>query len=132
MFFSHLRLLFAKLTFLPQSLKGEIFTELSGPATSPEGHSQTQENASSFVEEEEQPRLTTAEKLRAAQMEAEEASKNPKAPENEDHDFEKEMEDEIAKLRSPAKKSKIKGRPKRRKSTLSPEELENLLGLEWM
>lgn len=41
-----------------------------------------------------------------------------------------ELDDATSSHRSPAKKSRIKGRPKRRKSTLSPEELENLLGLE--
>lgn len=37
------------------------------------------------------------------------------------------IESEISTLRSPAKKSRIKGRARRRKSTLSPEELVDLM-----
>ena len=38
-----------------------------------------------------------------------------------------EQDDTLGKIVSPVKKTKIRGRPKRRKSTLSPEELEELM-----
>ncbi|KAL1302828.1 hypothetical protein AAFC00_003163 [Neodothiora populina] len=74
--------------------------------------------------------LTVKEKLRAAQLEAERAASAMQADHLDRHassQFDIAIDEEIGKLRSPAKKSKIKGRPKRRKSTLSPEELENLM-----
>ena len=40
---------------------------------------------------------------------------------------EEEIDDTLGKMPSPVKKTKIRGRPKRRKSTLNPEELEQLL-----
>ncbi|PNS17306.1 hypothetical protein CAC42_6989 [Sphaceloma murrayae] len=89
--------------------------------------------SSSFLEED-APHLTLADKLRAAQVEAEEAAKMPPGGEGKEAmdselELQLEMNDDVGVLRSPAKKTKIKGRPKRRKSTLSPEELEGLLGL---
>lgn len=89
--------------------------------------------SSSFVEED-VPNLTVEEKLHAAQEEAEEAVRAPAtctaAVDDENTQADLELADEITQLRSPAKKSKIKGRPRRRKSTLSPEELESLLGFD--
>ncbi|KAF2157755.1 hypothetical protein K461DRAFT_309801, partial [Myriangium duriaei CBS 260.36] len=86
--------------------------------------------SSSFLEHD-VPQMSLAEKLRVAENEAEEARKQPTtsvaAPIDDSLDL--ELGDKIGVLRSPAKKSKIKGRPRRRKSTLSPEELESLLGL---
>lgn len=76
--------------------------------------------------------MTVEEKLRAAQLEAEKVASTA-APDVIDMDeslLVLETNEDINLLRSPAKKTRIKGRPKRRKSTLSPEELENLLGLE--
>ena len=72
------------------------------------------------------------EKLRAAQVEAEAAKAKPSPARLKDDDDELDLEfgDGVGKLQSPVKRTKIKGRPRRRKSTLSPEELESLLGLE--
>ncbi|KAH0363859.1 hypothetical protein KCU65_g7201, partial [Aureobasidium melanogenum] len=75
-------------------------------------------------------RLSVEEKLRLAQAEAEAAGGAPNRGPDEDSQFDIDLDEEMSKLRSPAKKTKIQGRPKRRKSTLSPEELEDLLGLE--
>lgn len=86
--------------------------------------------SSSFLEDL-APTLTMEQKLQAAQMEAAEAANAPSNLDDEDERlFSLEMEDAVGKLRSPAKASKIKGRPRRRKSTLNPEELEVLLGIE--
>jgi len=73
-----------------------------------------------------------AEKLREAQKEAEAAKSNPSPVRSKDDEEELDLEfgDDVGNLRSSVKKTKIKGRPRRRKSTLSPEELESLLGLE--
>lgn len=86
--------------------------------------------SSSIVED--YPQLTVEEKLRAAQAEAEAAAAAMPVDDAQDSDSEIDfaIDEEISKLRSPAKKSRIQGRPKRRKSTLSPEELANLLALE--
>jgi len=73
-----------------------------------------------------------AEKLREAQLEAEAAKANssPARQQDDEEEIDLEFSDDVGSLRSPVKKTKIKGRPRRRKSTLSPEELESLLGLE--
>jgi len=73
-----------------------------------------------------------AEKLREAQKEAEAAKSNtsPVRPRDDEEEVDLEFGDDVGNLRSPVKKTRIKGRPRRRKSTLSPEELESLLGLE--
>jgi len=100
--------------------------------------------------EDSEPHLTIAEKLHAAQAEAEEAAaaaavaridvsakkKNGKQGSpmadmsllglDGAGDVE-EQDDTLGKIVSPVKKTKIRGRPKRRKSTLSPEELEELM-----
>ncbi|KAK6002770.1 hypothetical protein QM012_001520 [Aureobasidium pullulans] len=75
-------------------------------------------------------RMSIEEKLRLAQAEAEAAGGAQTKGPDEDSQIDIELDEEMSKLRSPAKKTKIQGRPKRRKSTLSPEELEDLLGLE--
>lgn len=80
--------------------------------------------------EEGDSRLSVEQKLRLAQAEAEAAGGAPTKEPDEDSQFDIDLDEEMNKLRSPAKKTKIQGRPKRRKSTLSPEELEDLLGLE--
>lgn len=91
-------------------------------------------SSSSFLEPE-QP-LSLAEKLRAAEIEAASASeRKKKISEGEVEDsfdrLEVELNDGLEMLRSsPGRKTRIKGRPRRRKSTLSPEELESLLGME--
>ncbi|PSK48682.1 hypothetical protein B9Z65_93 [Elsinoe australis] len=90
---------------------------------------QDQPQSSSFMEED-APHLTMADKLKAAQAEAEQARSKPVQSSVMDSELELEMNDDIGMLHSPAKKTKIKGRPKRRKSTLSPEELESLLFLD--
>lgn len=85
-----------------------------------------------FAESPTKEQMTVEEKLRAAQLEAEKVASTA-APDVIDMDeslLVLETNEDINLLRSPAKKTRIKGRPKRRKSTLSPEELENLLGLE--
>lgn len=75
--------------------------------------------------------MSVEEKLRLAQAEAEAAAAKASSREPENNSqLDIDFDEEIGKLRSPAKKSKIQGRPKRRKSTLSPEELDDLLGLE--
>ncbi|KAK5171173.1 uncharacterized protein LTR77_004317 [Saxophila tyrrhenica] len=104
-----------------------------------------------YSEEENAPRMTIAEKLDLARAEAEEAAatksskskarssrlpvsmngqaKGPVAAVALDGAGDSELDDTLGKMMpSPvAKKSKIKGRPRRRKSTLNPEELEALL-----
>ena len=72
-------------------------------------------------------------KLKAVQVEAEVAAariqsspvKSFRSADGEDAADEKKQR---RITRSPAKPSRIGGRPKRRKSTLTPAELENLLG----
>ncbi|GAB7344231.1 hypothetical protein MBLNU457_2119t1 [Dothideomycetes sp. NU457] len=102
-------------------------------APSPKHNSQEVEElqSSSFLEAD-APTLSMAEKLREAQLEAEAAKANPSPARRQDDEEELDLEfdDDVGSLRSPVKKTKIKGRPRRRKSTLSPEELESLLGLE--
>nr|POE66117.1 hypothetical protein CFP56_54379 [Quercus suber] len=94
--------------------------------------------------------LTVAQKLSAAQAEAEDAAAaraaaaattgepNPdigrgqrrsKETVSESRGFggDEEQDDTLGKMPSPVKRTKIKGRPRRRKSTLSPEELEALI-----
>lgn len=80
--------------------------------------------------EEDGSRMSVEEKLRLAQAEAEAAGGATTKGSAEDSHIDIDLDEEMNKLRSPAKKTKIQGRPKRRKSTLSPEELEDLLGLE--
>ncbi|KAK4982370.1 hypothetical protein LTR66_009310 [Elasticomyces elasticus] len=102
-------------------------------------------------EKHEERELTLHEKLKAAQTEAEAAaaaaataaaSNNPtkarKEPDrvcfddgldDNDDDF-GEKGDEVGVIRSPVRKTRIRGRPKRRKSTLNPDELQRLLGLD--
>ena len=80
--------------------------------------------------QEEDPRMSVEEKLRLAQAEAEAAGGSSHKGAEEDSQLDIDLKEEMGKLQSPAKKTKIQGRPKRRKSTLSPEELEDLLGLE--
>jgi len=83
-----------------------------------------------------EPHLTIAEKLHAAQTEAEEAaacaSSMSKGSAKRvsfglDGVGEEERDDTLGTIVSPVKKTRIRGRPKRRKSTLSPEELEALM-----
>lgn len=94
---------------------------------SPSAHLQQTEDEE--TQPDEQPQMSVEEKLRLAQAEAEAAaSASNKGPDDSQLDI--DINDDIGKLRSPAKKTKVQGRPKRRKSTLSPEELEGLLGLE--
>jgi len=85
--------------------------------------------SSSFLEDD-APQLTMEEKLRVAQIEAETAGTCAPTEPNDNDELDLELDDDVGRLPSPVKKTKIKGRPRRRKSTLSPEELENLLGLE--
>jgi len=82
--------------------------------------------------DERSPKLTVQAKLKAAQAEAEAAAvadnlqdKPTKGKQNTEDGVEKERRQRRA-SRSPMK-SRISGRPKRRKSTLTPEELDNLL-----
>ncbi len=102
-------------------------------------------------EEESSPEMTIAEKLELARAEAEEAaaaraaksrSRSSKLPISTngygkgainsfalDGAADSEQEDTLGKMMPTpvTKKTKIKGRPRRRKSTLSPEELEELM-----
>ncbi|THW69677.1 hypothetical protein D6D19_08235 [Aureobasidium pullulans] len=98
------------------------------PVDSPSEHIAQQDDEE--LQEDEQPRMSVEEKLRLAQAEAEAAGGTPSRGPDEASQLDLDIDEEIGKLRSPAKKTKIQGRPKRRKSTLSPEELEDLLGLE--
>ncbi|KAI4838652.1 hypothetical protein E4T44_08133 [Aureobasidium sp. EXF-8845] len=82
------------------------------------------------VQEEEDNRMSVEEKLRLAQVEAEAAGGSSRRGLDEDSQFDIDLNEEMSKLQSPARRTKIQGRPKRRKSTLSPGELEDLLGLE--
>ncbi|KAI4717086.1 hypothetical protein E4T48_06715 [Aureobasidium sp. EXF-10727] len=97
-------------------------------ADSPSEKSPQQEDDD--VQEEEDPEMSVEEKLRLAQAEAEAAGGAQDRGLDEDSQLNIDLDEEMSKVRSPAKKTKIQGRPKRRKSTLSPEELEDLLGLE--
>ncbi|WPH03269.1 Hypothetical protein R9X50_00614600 [Acrodontium crateriforme] len=134
-------------------------------ATSSKESPPVQEEADEVVaedEEESEAQLTVAEKLSAAQAEAERAAAvaaaeradtpadaDPSAVEAlprkkrtsrsrapfaagldgamDEMTEAAEGDDTLGVMHSPAKKSKMRGRPKRRKSTLSPEELEALL-----
>ena len=83
--------------------------------------------------EERSPKLSMFDKLKAVQVEAEVAAariqsspvKSFKSVNGEDAADDKKQR---RTTRSPVKPSRIGGRPKRRKSTLTPAELENLLG----
>ncbi|KAF2017835.1 hypothetical protein BU24DRAFT_460828 [Aaosphaeria arxii CBS 175.79] len=83
------------------------------------------------------PKLTVQDKLKVAQAEAEAAALaeglNSEATANEGNgvggDEDAERSKQQQQRRSPAKRTRIGGRPKRRKSTLTPEELGNLMGL---
>jgi hypothetical protein len=83
--------------------------------------------------EERSPKLSMFDKLKAVQVEAEVAAvriqsspvKSFKSVNGEDAADDKKQR---RMTRSPTKPSRIGGRPKRRKSTLTPAELENLLG----
>jgi hypothetical protein len=81
------------------------------------------------------PKLTVQDKLKAAQAEAEAAAiaegSKPRSAKKEKHDaagVERERRQRRPSRSSPMK-TRIGGRPKRRKSTLTPEELDNLLGV---
>lgn len=82
------------------------------------------------------PKLTVQDKLKVAQAEAEAAATaegcKVKSAKKEKHDAAAGVEME-RKQRRPSRsspmKTRIGGRPKRRKSTLTPEELDNLLGV---
>ncbi|KAF2662619.1 hypothetical protein K491DRAFT_764323 [Lophiostoma macrostomum CBS 122681] len=78
--------------------------------------------------EERSPKLTVQDKLKAAQVEAEAAAvaEGLRSVETERVD---EAEQRRRRRSSPMK-TKIGGRPKRRKSTLTPEELQNLIGFD--
>ncbi|ORX96347.1 Afadin and alpha-actinin-binding-domain-containing protein [Clohesyomyces aquaticus] len=91
--------------------------------------------------DERSPKWTVQDKLRVAQAEAEAAAaaeglKSVKAVVGggvggEDEDEQEQEQKELQKRRrSSPMKTRIGGRPKRRKSTLTPAELENLLGCE--
>ena len=82
------------------------------------------------IQDEEDPRMSVEDKLRLAQAEAEAAGRSSHRGTKEESQLDIELKEEMVKLQSPARKTKIQGRPKRRKSSLSPEELEDLLGLE--
>ncbi|KAJ4350918.1 hypothetical protein N0V95_004312 [Ascochyta clinopodiicola] len=83
--------------------------------------------------EERSPKLTMIDKLKAVQAEAEVAaariqSSPVKSFRTVNGDDATEEKRQRRLTRSPTKPSRIGGRPKRRKSTLTPAELENLLG----
>ena len=92
---------------------------LSSPSAPPEERSRKTSRSTS---------LTVQEKLNVAQAEAE-AAAVAAGLRLEEVDGILESTDSVRKQKSPAKKSGISGRARRRKSTLSPEELEGLLGL---
>ena len=79
------------------------------------------------------PRMTVAEKLDLARTQAEEAAAAKEADDARfrvgglDGAADSERDDTLGKMSPVVKKTKIRGRPKRRKSTLSPEELEELI-----
>ncbi|KAH7138637.1 Afadin and alpha-actinin-binding-domain-containing protein [Dendryphion nanum] len=89
------------------------------------------------------PKLTVQDKLKVAQAEAEAAatavaeglhvdsrgSSKVNGGEGVEGEQQQEQREEQQQRRSPAKRTRISGRPKRRKSTLTPEELQNLLGV---
>ncbi|GAM86485.1 hypothetical protein ANO11243_044990 [Dothideomycetidae sp. 11243] len=107
------------------------------PSTSPPPTSRSSRRRSSDAAETEPP-LSLADKLRLAASAAQEARHSPIVVAESSEleldialpELEEDGDDVAALPRSPARKSKIKGRPRRRKSTLSPEELEGLLGLD--
>lgn len=80
------------------------------------------------------PRMTLEEKLKAAQSDAEESRTRittslTNGQGSSDLDLDLELENASEVLKSPAKKTRMKGVAKRRKSTLNPEELERLLAM---
>lgn len=82
--------------------------------------------------EERSPKLTMIDKLKAVQAEAEvAAARIQSSPVKSFRSANRENiaeEKQRCTTRSPSKPSRVRGRPKRRKSTLTPAELENLLG----
>lgn len=88
--------------------------------------------------EERSPKLTVQDKLKVAQAEAEAAAvadglMSVTASEglrNGGDGGDDEVERRKARRRSSPMKTRIGGRPKRRKSTLTPEELQNLIGFD--
>lgn len=85
-----------------------------------------------YVEECGPNQLTVEEKLQAVRLEAEQVSSASASASHSDilhgtSQLDPYLDEETSKARSPAKKTRIQGRPRRRKSTLSPEELENLM-----
>lgn len=87
-----------------------------------------------YVEEPGASQLTVEEKLQAVRLEAEQATLVSASASYSDNlhtggtsQLDLDLDEETSKARSPVKKTRIQGRPRRRKSTLSPEELENLM-----
>ena len=86
--------------------------------------------------EEQSPKLTVQDKLNVAQVEAEAiAVADGLMAVSTDADADAETRTDggngqHVRRRSSLRKTRIRGRPKRRKSTLTPEELQNLLGFE--
>jgi hypothetical protein len=82
--------------------------------------------------EERSPKLTVQDKLKKAQAEAEAAAvaDGLKAVKAEGSKTDADDGERKNRRRSSPMKTRITGRPKRRKSTLTPEELQNLLGCD--
>jgi hypothetical protein len=89
--------------------------------------------------EERSPKISVEDKLKAAQAEAEAAAavaektklaSPEKAKKGKSVEAEGEGSERAQRPRGSPIKTRISGRPKRRKSTLTPEELQNLLGFE--
>lgn len=89
---------------------------------------------SAYVEESGPSQLTVEEKLQAVRLEAEHATSASASASHSDDlhnggtsQLDLDLDEETSKARSPVRKTRIQGRPRRRKSTLSPEELDNLI-----
>lgn len=116
------------------SLSPYFFSD-SPIATNSNNQQQTKKRHSSprAHPEERSPKLTMIDKLKAVQAEAEVAAARIQSSpvtsfRSADGEDTTEKRKQRRTTRSPAKPSRIGGRPKRRKSTLTPAELENLLG----
>ncbi|KAF2751191.1 hypothetical protein M011DRAFT_473699 [Sporormia fimetaria CBS 119925] len=107
------------------------FSDCGSPAEDSTDDVQTRKRSSSpqAHRDERSPKTRIEDKLRLAEAEAAAVAEGLKAAETQAAATSPEAERKQRPRGSPMK-SRIKGRPKRRKSTLTPEELQNLLGFE--
>jgi hypothetical protein len=121
----------SKVTFSSNSSLS--FNSLITKHSNPQRQTKKRHSSPRAHPEERSPKLSMFDKLKAVQAEAEVAaariqSSPVKSFRSATGDDAAEEKKQRRTARSPTKPSRIGGRPKRRKSTLTPAELENLLG----